>query len=245
MKSSAKTPISERMLWGRKPLWIAILLVISLLFSYLIIIHFAEGGDVTWFSLFFLFLIGYFYGGKTGLLCALLFSVLKFLGDWAFGLLDTNHMLAEVLDYLFSYGLIGLGGFFSQPRKKKDVTAAKAAAENETAEDDTAEETEDDNPDADYSVGTWAEHRRLCLGYFVAMIFRFVSSVVNFMVFYYRDERTFGGNLSEAIFYCIGYVGSEMMVTLLLLLILPWVRNSAEYCRFVATHEYPIDYRNY
>lgn len=250
MKTPAKRPLSERALWGRKPLWITILLVLSLLFSYLIIIHFAEGGDVTWFSMFFLFLIGYFYGGKTGLLCALAFSILKFLGDWAFGLLDTGHMKAEVLDYFFSYGLIGLGGFFSQPPQKKEITVAKASSPENTDKDtdveDTAEVSDDDNnPDLDYFVGTWPEHRRLCLGYFIAMMFRFISSIVNFMMFYYRNERTFFGNLSEAFFYCVGYVGSEMMVTLLLLLILPWVRNSAEYCRFVATHEYPIDYKNY
>ena len=235
MRSSATTPLSERMLWGRKPLWIGILLALSLLFSYLIIVHFAEGGDVTWFSMFFLYLIGYFYGGKTGLLCALLFSVLKFFGDWAFGLLDTGHMTAEILDYLFSYSLIGLGGFFSQPRKRKPA---------DTAENESSSAPSHD-PESDYTVGTWAEHRRLCIGYFAAMMFRFVSSVVNFMVFYFRSERSFFGNLSEALFYCLGYVGSEMLFTLFLLLVLPWVRNAAEYCRFVATHEYRIDYKNY
>lgn len=236
MNKKMTAPLSERAFWGHKPIWITILLVLSLLFSYFILIHFAEGGDVTWFSLFFLYLIGYFYGGRTGLACALLFSVLKFFGDLAFGLVDTNHMTAEILDYLFSYTLIGVGGFFCQVKKPKKSSSNKAVA----AKAPTGSSLEEE-----YRVGTWAEHIRLCGGYFIAMLLRFVSSVVNFVVFYYRDERSFFGNLSEALFYCIGYIGIEMVFTILLLLILPWARNSAEYCKFVATHKYSIDYRQY
>ena len=230
-------PLSERAFWGRKPIWIAILLGLSLLFSYFILIHFAEGGDVSWFSLFFLYLIGYFYGGWTGLACALVFSILKFFGDLAFGLVDTNHMTAEILDYLFSYTLIGVGGFFSQVKGNKKTFSDKAGSPKDPSSGNSLEE--------EYRVGTWPEHIRLCGGYFVAMLLRFISSVVNFVVFYYRDERSFFGNLSEALFYCIGYVGIEMVFTILFLLVLPWARNSAEYCKFVATHKYSIDYRQY
>ena len=213
--------ISEKNLWGHKFLWIVILLGLSLGFSYLIIIHFDDGGDVTCFSMFFLYLFGYFFGGWVGILCALIFSVIKFFGDWAFRLLDTEHFTAEILDYIFSYGLIGLGGFFSRQRKRKSKSSDE------------------------YPVGTWAEHKRLLCGYCIAMLFRYASSVINFLLFYSRPNQNFFENFRESLFYCLGYVGSEMLFTLFLLLVLPWVRNAAEYCCFVATHNYQIDYENY
>ena len=137
----------------------------------------------------------------------------------------------------FGDTLIGVGGFFCQVKDSKKASSDRT---------DTAEKTSSGNSlEEEYRIGTWPEHIRLCGGYFVAMLLRFISSVVNFVVFYYRDERSFFGNLSEALFYCIGYIGIEMVFTILFLLVLPWARNSAEYCKFVATHKYSIDYRQY
>ena len=226
----------EKRLWGNTKFWAGLLMLLSFGFSYMIIIHLAEGGDVTWFSMFFLYLFAYFYGGWQGMLFAVGFGVMKFFGDMYFGLLDTQHMTAEILDYLVSYGIVGAGGFFSQgmikdSRKKEGRKKRGVYVESITTSDD-------------YHVGTPEETYALKVGYGIAMLLRFISSTVICMIFFYRPENDFLRNLMEAVVYCLAYIGVETVLTYILMLF-PWVCNATEYCKYVATHNYDPDLKTY
>ena len=205
----------KHILWNNKPFWIAVLLFIAWAFSYFRLVPLTEGGEVTWFSMLFLYLIEYFYGGFKGLIFAVLFGVIKFGTDYTFDILAKDHLIAEIFDYLLSYGVVGLGGFFAAPFKDRKAYLLK------------------------YNVGKRIENRCLRVGFLIAMALRFISSIINFVVFYSRAELNFAGNLREACFYCIGYVGVETLLTILLLFI-PGIFTSIEYCKYVATHEYKV-----
>ncbi len=194
-----------------------LLILFAWLFSYMILIHFVEGGDVTWFSMLFLYLLGYFFGGFKGMAMAMIFSVIKFSTDRGFGYVDETHMTAEIIDYIFSYVLVAAGGFFAHPASPKERKAYLSK----------------------YHVGDMKENYYLIFGYVMGMIFRYVSSVVNFVMFYQRAELTFWENLREGLLYCFGYVGVEMILTLLLLMIPP-VRKAAQFCKHIATRKYKM-----
>ncbi len=214
--------------WGKTVLWMSMLILIALVLSYFRLIHFAEGGDITWFSMFFIFLLGYFFGAK-GIVAALIFSVLKYFCDiFATKVLFENmnnlfinleQPFAEAMDYLFSYTIVAAGGLFARPFGKENREKYEKR----------------------YNVGTTRELRYLITGYIIGMIFRFISSVANFVIFYSRGD--FFADLHEGIVYCVGYVGIETALTVLFLLI-PWVNKPAEYCKYVATHPYPFDVEN-
>lgn len=69
------------------------------------------GGSATFFSMLFIFLPAYFYGGRVGLLCGV-----------AYGLLDLLinpsivHPAQLFLDYILAFGLIGTGGFLNKSK---------------------------------------------------------------------------------------------------------------------------------
>ncbi len=218
MESKRPSSDNDKYFWNNRLLFGAILMICSLGFSYMILIHFKEGGDVTWFSMLFLYLIGYFFGGLRGMAAAFVFSVLKFFGDLEFGYVDTAHMTAEIFDYLIGYTVIGIGGFFAHPFDK----AARGEHENR------------------YYVGKRTEDHYLVIGFLVAAILRFISSVANFVIFYSRADLNFWRNLREALLYCLGYVGVETVMTLILISI-PWVAKAAQYCKYISTHKYPFD----
>ena len=205
----------KHILWNNKPFWVAALILIAWVFSYFRLVPLNEGGEVTWFSMLFLYLIGYFYGGFKGLIFAFLFGVIKFGTDYTFDILAKDHLIAEVFDYLLSFGVVGIGGFFASPFKNR-----KAYMER-------------------YNVGKPVENKYLRIGFLTAMALRFISSIVNFVIFYSRAELSFLENLKEACFYCIGYVGVETLLTILLLFI-PGIITSVEYCKYVATHDYKV-----
>lgn len=103
----------EHMLWNNKWLWIPLLLGVGLFFSYLQPLQMSEGGEATFLSMLVICLAGYFYGGWTGLLTAFLFGGIKFLlRDRS----DSNHVAAELYDYILGYGLLGFGGFLYRKR---------------------------------------------------------------------------------------------------------------------------------
>lgn len=234
----------EKRLWGNTKFWGSLLMLLSFGFSYMIVIHLAEGGDVTWFSMFFLYLFAYFYGGWQGMLFAVGFGVLKFFGDMYCGLLDTGHMTAEMLDYLISYGIVGAGGFFSQgmirdSRKKKgDKKSEEKSIKKRGVYVESIVASDD------YQVGSPQENYALKIGYGIAMLLRFISSTVICIVFYYRPENSFIKNLTEGVVYTLAYVGVETVLTYLLLLF-PWVCSATEYCKYVATHNYDPDLKTY
>ena len=68
----------EGYLWNRKWLWILILIGVSLILSYMKPLRLAEGGEVTYLSMLVIYLVGYFYGGWTGVAAAFLYGALKY-----------------------------------------------------------------------------------------------------------------------------------------------------------------------
>ena len=168
-----------------------ILFVIALGFSYLRPLHMVEGGDVTFLSTLILFLIAYFFGGWVGIGAAIVYSLFKIGIDYEVNILDKEHFVAEVYDYILGYCVVGIGGFLSNTKIK-------------------------------------SEHHidNFWLGYLVAISLRFIECVFNCSYFY--DETVW-----YSIQYCMGYIGIEAVVTLLILLI-PKVREAIEYAKDLA-----------
>lgn len=69
------------------------------------------GGSVTLFSMFFIVLVGYWYGIKMGLTAALAYGVLQLLLD-----LYILNIPQVLLDYILGFGALGLSGVFSKSK---------------------------------------------------------------------------------------------------------------------------------
>lgn len=106
---------SKIKVWNNKLFWIPLLVVLSLYLSYQKPIMLANGGEVTFLSMFFLYLVGYFYGGGWGVLAAVIFAGAKYALDFP----DLDNLVAELYDYIIGYGLLGIGGFFVKRKNEK------------------------------------------------------------------------------------------------------------------------------
>lgn len=98
----------EGYLWNRKWLWIVILIGFAVFLSYLKPLKLEEGGEMTYLSMLVIYLVGYFYGGRTGLAAAFLYGAIKYFLDYP---LIVN--VPELWDYILGYGLLGAGGFLA------------------------------------------------------------------------------------------------------------------------------------
>lgn len=123
MKMANKTYFRNQGFWNRRWLWFVLLLAMGIVLSYLQPITLAEGGEVTFLSMLAIVLIGYFYGGWTGILGALLFAVIKYFLDYH---LTLN--VAELTDYIFGYGLLGVGAFLGTGRAEVKAGMPRKAA---------------------------------------------------------------------------------------------------------------------
>lgn len=73
--------------------------------------EFPFGGSITFFSMLFICLPGYFYGLTAGLLSAAAYGVLQFLlGPYIL------FPLQVIVDYLLAFGALGLSGAFSKSK---------------------------------------------------------------------------------------------------------------------------------
>lgn len=80
------------------------------------LIHMPMGGSVTLLSMFFITLIGYWYGLGTGIAAAVAYGVLQLIVDPY--ILTIPQML---VDYIFAFGALGLSGIFSKSKFKFNV----------------------------------------------------------------------------------------------------------------------------
>lgn len=69
------------------------------------------GGSVTFFSMFFICLVGYWYGLKSGLMTAVAYGFLQLVIDPY--IISIPQMLT---DYIFAFGALGLSGIFSKSK---------------------------------------------------------------------------------------------------------------------------------
>lgn len=89
----------------------AVALALAYVLSFVKIVHMPWGGSITLFSMFFVTLIGYWYGPKIGLVSAFAYGVLQFLQG---GTGYIVSLLQLALDYFVAFGMLGLSGFFSK-----------------------------------------------------------------------------------------------------------------------------------
>lgn len=91
--------------------WCAAAMALAFLTSYIKLFHLPFGGSVTLFSMFFICLIGYWFGPKTGILTGLAYGILQFLQE-PFVL----NFFQVCCDYIFAFAALGLAGFFSKSK---------------------------------------------------------------------------------------------------------------------------------
>ncbi len=93
----------------------AVLIAIALLFARIPIIVMPFGGSLSFFSMFPIVLIGYFYGARQGVLAGLVFGIFDFI-------LAQNHIVLHpvqfALDYIIANMALGLSGLFYQSKIK-------------------------------------------------------------------------------------------------------------------------------
>lgn len=69
------------------------------------------GGSITLFSMFFICLIGYFYGLKVGLLASVAYGLIQFvMGPQMFSPIQL------IIDYPLAFGMLGLSGLFANQK---------------------------------------------------------------------------------------------------------------------------------
>lgn len=86
-------------------------MALAMVTSMIKLVDMPMGGSVTLFSMFFICLIGYWYGLKGGLMTAVAYGFLQLIVDPY--IISIPQMLT---DYIFAFGALGLSGIFSKSR---------------------------------------------------------------------------------------------------------------------------------
>ena len=91
----------------KKLVYSALGIALALVTSYIKLWDLPMGGSVTLLSMFFICLIGYWFGAKYGLITGIAFGLLQFIID--------PYMVSipqVILDYPLAFGALGLSGLF-------------------------------------------------------------------------------------------------------------------------------------
>jgi thiamine transporter len=89
----------------------ALAITLGMVTSYMKLFSMPMGGSVTLLSMFFITLIGYWYGLKAGLTASIAYGLLQMIVD--------PYMISIpqiFFDYIFAYGALGLSGLFSKKK---------------------------------------------------------------------------------------------------------------------------------
>lgn len=88
-------------------------------------------------------------------------------------------------------------------------------------------------------VGGFVRHGRFSLqkGFLLAVLCRYIQCVVNCIYFYYMPNESLAANIRYGLVYCGGYIGTEAVVSFVLLCIPP-VMEAINYLKYVATTTY-------
>ncbi len=93
--------------WSTKQMaFSSMAMALGLLTSFAKLYSFPMGGSITLFSMLFIALVGYWYGGGTGITVAVAYGILQMLIDPY--VISIPQML---IDYIFAFGALGLSGF--------------------------------------------------------------------------------------------------------------------------------------
>ena len=91
----------------KKLVYSALGIALALVTSYIKLWDLPMGGSVTLLSMFFICLIGYWFGAKYGLITGIAFGLLQFIIDpYMFSIPQV------ILDYPLAFGALGLSGLF-------------------------------------------------------------------------------------------------------------------------------------
>lgn len=95
----------------RQLVFSAMAMALAMVTSMIKAVDMPMGGSVTLFSMFFICLIGYWYGLKGGLMTAIAYGFLQLIVDPY--IISIPQMLT---DYIFAFGALGLSGIFSKSK---------------------------------------------------------------------------------------------------------------------------------
>lgn len=103
-KTSTKIPLQQLT-------FCAISIALATISSFIKLASLPFGGSITFFSMFFITLTGYFFGFKSGVFSGITFGIVQFLlGPYIY------TPLQAILDYPVAFGALGFSGLF-QSRK--------------------------------------------------------------------------------------------------------------------------------
>lgn len=92
---------------ARQLAFCAMCIALACITSMMKLYEFPFGGSITFFSMLFICLPGFFYGPATGIFTASAYGILQFLlGPYIF------FPIQIIVDYLLAFGAIGVSGFF-------------------------------------------------------------------------------------------------------------------------------------
>lgn len=87
----------------------AVAIALAVVTSFIKLFELPMGGSVTLFSMFFVTLVGYWYGPAKGIIAAVVYGVLQFI--------FTPYFITVpqvICDYVLAFGALGLSGFFNK-----------------------------------------------------------------------------------------------------------------------------------
>lgn len=198
------------MLWGNRLFWTVLLLAIAALLSFAKPVVLPDGGAVTYFSLFFLWLVTFFYGPRYGFVAGALFGVVKLGVTYVTGEYVNFALGALLLEYPLACGAFALGGLVRERERDPLLESER------------------------FEGGIAREPLKLRVGYLVGVAAMGVLYVVSAVLFYSPDVEGFWGNLAYCIMYDFSYLAIEAALTLLLLCIPP-VTRAVYFAKYVAT----------
>ena len=95
----------------RRLVFSAMAIALAFVTSFIKFLHLPMGGSITLFSMFFICLIGYWYGLRVGLMAAVAYGILQMVVDPY--IISVPQMLCV---YIFAFGALGLSGVFSNAK---------------------------------------------------------------------------------------------------------------------------------
>ena len=95
----------------RRLVFSAMAIALAFVTSFIKFLSLPMGGSITLFSMFFICLIGYWYGLRSGLMAAVAYGILQMIVDPY--IISVPQMMC---DYIFAFGALGLSGVFSNTK---------------------------------------------------------------------------------------------------------------------------------
>lgn len=198
--------------WNKRWFWTIVLFAIATLLSAAKPVVLSDGGAVTYFSLFFLWLITFFFGPKHGLWVSVVFGFAKLLITWLTGEYINYAPMALVLEYPVACGVFAIGGLLPSRKEVNQMPWVKS-------HDDIQREP-----------------GKLRCGYLLGVLCMGICYIVSAVLFYPPDRVGFWPNLLYCIKYDMSYLAIEAGITMLVLLI-PQIPEAIYYLKHVANHK--------